>query len=85
MTLDSMKEWLDHWSDGTNWNDASGATVPTVKSDLRKLLDDATRMRDALRSLQERALNKAIGSASEFGPATAASIAIICEDALEGV
>ena len=62
MTLDSMKEWLDHWGDGPSWSDANGVTVPVVKTDLRKLIDDAVRMRDALCELKTRALNSAPGS-----------------------
>lgn len=85
MTLTSMKEWLASWGDGANWSDQSGATIPISKESLGKLIADAERMRDALRGLKERALNHAPGVNREFTPGTAASLAHICEDALEGV
>ena len=85
MTIDSMKEWLEHWGDGPNWSDTTGATVPVTKESLRVLLANAERMRAALNELRERALCHAPGSTREFAPATAASIALICEGAVDGV
>lgn len=85
MTLDSVKEWFASWGEGPHWADPTGATVPITKESLAHLIKSAEKMRMALRELQERALCHAPGAAREFAPATAASIAIICEDALEGV
>jgi hypothetical protein len=85
MTIASMKEWLLSWGDGPNWSDPTGVTVPVAKESLRELLTHAERMRDALQQLRDRALTKAPAAVAEFSPATAASIAYICEDALEGV
>lgn len=85
MTLDSMKEWLASWGDGANWSDPTGATVPVTKEALATLIANAERMRTALKELRTRALGRAPGSSREFAPATAASIAIVCEDAIEGV
>ena len=82
MTLDSIKEWLASWSEGSNWGDA---TVPIAKESLVHLIYSANKMRAALRELQECALCYAPGATREFTPATAASIAAICEYALEGV
>lgn len=85
MTLESMKEWLASWGDGPNWSDATGLTVPVTKESLAKLIADAEKMRDALRTIRDRALMRVPGVSGEFVPRTAASLAIICEDALEGV
>ena len=85
MTLDSVKEWFASWGEGPNWSDSTGTTVPITKEVLAHTLNSAEKMRTALRELQERALCHAPGGTREFSPATAASIAIICEDALEGV
>jgi len=85
MTLDSVKEWLASWGDGPHWADSSGATVPITKESLRHVLASADKMRAALKELQARALTHAPNSVREFSPATAASIAYICEDALDGV
>ena len=82
--MESVKEWLASWGDGPHWADETGATGPITKESLAHLIESAERMRGALRKLQERALCHAPNSAREFAPATAASIAIICEDALEG-
>lgn len=85
MTLDSMKEWLASWGDGTNCSDESGATVPVTKESLRSLIVSAEKMRSALQQLRGRAIGKAIGSYREFSPASGASIVTICDDALDGV
>lgn len=85
MTLESVKQWLSAWGDGPHWANPSGSTVPISKEVLARLVDSAEKMRAALRELQERALCHAPGATREFGPATAASIALICEQALEGV
>ena len=37
--LTSTREWLASWGNGPNWSDASGATVPTVKQTITRLLD----------------------------------------------
>lgn len=83
MTLESIKEWLASWGDGPHWADQTGATVPITKESLTRLIKSAEKMRMALHELRERALCNAPGAVREFGPASAASIAIICEDALE--
>lgn len=82
MTIESMKEWLDSWGSGPNWSDASGATVPVTRESLAAVLEYALRMKSALVELRDRALNHAPNSAREFSPATATSIACICEQAL---
>ena len=85
MTLDSMELWLASWGDGPNWSDPTGATVPVTKEALAALIANAKKMRTALAGLRSRALGHAPGASREFAPATAASIAIICEDAIDGV
>jgi hypothetical protein len=84
MTIESMKEWLDSWGDGGNWSDSTGMTVPVTKESLRALIISYERMRDALRGLRERALTHVPGASAGLSPSTAASIASICDDALEG-
>jgi hypothetical protein len=57
-----------------------GEEHPIEPTDLRAQLD---RARAALVELKDRALARAPGASAEFSPATAASIATICEEALE--
>jgi hypothetical protein len=54
VSRNSMREWLSHWGDGSNWSDPTGATVPTAKTTIRDLLDDADAMETALREIRSR-------------------------------
>lgn len=81
-SLESTIEWLNSWSDGPHWSDPTGETVPIAKDALRDLLVRAQRMQSALINLRSRALMRVPGSIAEFSAATAASIALICDEAL---
>ena len=79
MTLAEMKKWA------ASWGNAGGENISVTKETLAILIANADRMHKALQNLRERALAHAPNSVREFSPATAASIAIICEDAIDGV